>query len=61
MFFQQICGGENGLPVLFLHYLRTTPGEILGEENGYPLQFSFWENPMDRGAWWATVNGVTSD
>ena len=18
-----------------------------------------WENPMDRGAWWATVNGVT--
>ena len=23
-----------------------------------PLQFSFLENPMDRGAWWATVHGV---
>ena len=29
-----------------------------GEENGYPLQYSFLENPMDRGAWPATVYGV---
>ena len=29
-----------------------------GEENGSPLQYSCLENPMDRGAWWATVNGV---
>ena len=29
------------------------------EENGYPLQYSFLENPMDREAWWATVPGVT--
>ena len=28
------------------------------EENGYPLQYSGLENPMDRGAWWATVQGV---
>ena len=28
------------------------------EENGYPLQYSGLENPMDRGAWWATVHGV---
>ena len=27
--------------------------------NGYPLQYSSLENPMDRGAWWATVHGVT--
>jgi len=27
--------------------------------NGNPLQYSFLENPTDRGAWWATVHGVT--
>ena len=26
--------------------------------NGYPLQYSCLGNPMDRGAWWATVHGV---
>ena len=26
--------------------------------NGNPLQYSFLENPMDRGAWWTTVHGV---
>ena len=30
-----------------------------GERNGYPLQYSCLENPLDRGAWWATVHGVT--
>ena len=30
-----------------------------GEGNGNPLQYSSLENPMDRGAWWATVQGVT--
>ena len=29
------------------------------EGNGNPLQYSCLENPMDRGAWWATVDGVT--
>ena len=29
------------------------------EGNGYPLQYSCLENPMDRGAWWATVHGVS--
>ena len=24
--------------------------------NGYPLQYSCLENPMERGAWWATVH-----
>ena len=27
------------------------------EENGNPLQYSCLENPMDGGAWWATVHG----
>ena len=30
-----------------------------GEGNGTPLQYSYLENPMDRGAWWAAVHGVT--
>ena len=31
----------------------------LGEGYGSPLQYSCLENPMDRGAWWAAVHGVT--
>ena len=34
-------------------------GSILGEGNGYPLQYSCLENLMDRGAWQATVHGVS--
>ena len=30
-----------------------------GEENGYPLQYSCLENSMNKGAWQATVHGVT--
>ena len=30
-----------------------------GEGNDNPLQYSCLEGPMDRGAWWATVHGVT--
>ena len=30
-----------------------------GGGHGRPLQYSYLENPMDRGAWWATVHGVT--
>jgi len=29
-----------------------------GEGNGYPLQYSYLENPMDRGAWRAIVHKV---
>ena len=41
------------------------PGSVLGlgrssgETKGNPLQYSFLENPMDGGAWWATVHRVT--
>ena len=31
-----------------------------GEGHGNPLQCSCLENPKDRGAWWATVHGVTN-
>ena len=34
-------------------------GRSPGEGNGNPLQYSCRENPMDKGAWWATVHGVT--
>ena len=34
-------------------------GKSPGGEHGNPLQYSCLENPMDRGAWWATVHGVT--
>ena len=36
-------------------------GRSPGEGNGYPLQYSFLESPMDRGAWWATVHGVSKN
>ena len=32
-----------------------------GEGNGNPFQYSCLENPMDRGAWWATVAGVAKN
>ena len=41
------------------------PGSIPGSGNspgggtGNPVQYSCLENPMDRGAWWATVHRVT--
>ena len=34
-------------------------GRSPGEGNGNPLQYSCLENPMDGGAWWATVHGIT--
>jgi len=33
-------------------------GRAPGGGHGNPLQYSCLENPMDRGAWWATVPGV---
>ena len=33
-------------------------GRSPGKGNGNPLQYSCLENPMDRGAWWATVHRV---
>ena len=33
-------------------------GRSPGEGNGNPLQYSYLENPKDRGAWWAIVHRV---
>ena len=51
------CGGSvtKNLPAIQETWVLSSPGE----ENGNPLQYSCLENPMDRGAWWATIHGVT--
>ena len=42
--------------------MQETWVQILGSEtssevgDGNPLQYSCWENPMDRGAWWTTAH-----
>ena len=36
-------------------------GRYSGEGNGNPLWYSCLGNPRDRGAWWATVHGVTKN
>ena len=36
-------------------------GRLSGKGNGNPLQNSCLGNPMDRGAWQATVHGVAKD
>ena len=41
--------------------LMPRSGRSLGEGNGNPLQYSCLGNAMDRGAWWATVHGVTKN
>ena len=35
-------------------------GRSPGEGNGYPFEYSYKENLMDRGTWQATVHGVTN-
>ena len=42
----------------FLRKIKTTYGQLDGEGNGTPLQYSCLENPMNGGAWWAAVHGV---
>ena len=36
-------------------------GRSPGGGHGKPLQYSCLENPMDRGAWWATASRVTKE
>ena len=36
-------------------------GRFPGGGKGNPLHYSCLENPMDRGAWWATVHRVTKE
>ena len=46
------AGDQSSIPGL---------GRSPGEGNGYPLQYSCLENPMDKGAWQVTVQGVTKN
>ena len=62
LFLSDFPGGSDGKASV---YSAGDPGSIPGlgrspeEGNGTPLQYSCLENPMDGGAWWATVHGVT--
>ena len=47
-------GGHFVILNKLLTYM-TLPKETSGEGNGNPLQYSCLENPMEAGAWWATV------
>ena len=54
-------GGSDGKASVYkVGDLGSSPGlgKSPGEGNGNPLQYYCLENPMDRGAWWATVHGV---
>ena len=53
-------GSDGSLPAMQETWVQTLGQEDPSREgNGYPLQYSCLENPMDRGAWPATVQGVT--
>ena len=45
---------SNGGDLSSIPGLGRSPGEGIG----YPVQYSCLDNPMDGGAWWATVHGV---
>ena len=53
-----ICKGRSGLKKIW-EELRDCGIKELREGNSNPLQYSCLENPMDGGAWWATVHGVS--
>ena len=42
-------------------WVQSELGRSPGGRHGNPLQYSCLENPMKRGAWWATVHGVTKN
>ena len=56
-----LSGKEPTLPCRSRRRLRFDPwsGRSPGEGNGNPFQCSCLEKPLDIGAWWATVLGVT--
>ena len=56
------CGSEVKASAYNAGILGSIPGlgRSPGEGNGNPLQYSCLENPIDGGAWWATVHGVTN-
>ena len=54
-----VAQGVNNLPAMQETWVQSLSLEDSpGGGNGYPLQYSCLENPMDRGDCWATVYGV---
>ena len=53
-----ICLGRELFRKIHCLYLKLNR-ELIGEGKGTPLQSSCLDNPMDGGAWWAAVHGVT--
>ena len=51
--------GSGKEPACQFRQFNPWVGRPPGGGNGNPLQYSCLENPMDRGAWWATVHRVT--
>ena len=54
---------SNSSPNIILYFVGllsygVTQYMLSEEMNGYPLQYSCLENLTDRGAWWATVQGL---
>ena len=52
------CSHEIKRHLLLGRKVMANLDSIFGEGNGTPLQYSCLENPMDGGAWWATVHGI---
>ena len=55
-------GGSDGKePTCHVGATGSIPrlGRFPGKGHGNPLQYPCLEKPIDRGAWWATVHGVT--
>ena len=52
------CGREIKRHLLLGRQVLTNLDSVFGEGNGTPLQYSCLENPMDGGAWWATVHEI---
>ena len=48
----------KNLPAMQETRIPSLGWEDTREGNGYSLHYSWLENPMDRGAWWATFHGV---
>ena len=48
----------KGLKLTMYYFLYLLSKQEFGQRNGNPLQYSCLENPVDRGAWWATVQSI---
>ena len=59
----KFAGSEDKVSACSAGDLGSVPalGRSAGEGNGNPLQYSCLGNSMDRGAWWATVHGISKE